>query len=972
MKFKLSDSFLEEFKTTKPDWGPLGEVTYLRTYSRKKEDGTNEKWWETVKRVVEGVYNIQKEHCDHYKLPWNNAKAQKSAQIMYNKIFNFKFTPSGRGLWMMGTDFVNEKGAMALLNCAFITTEDISTRGSFPFTWAMDSLMLGVGVGFDTKGANKVTIKQPKEDGVYQIPDSREGWVESLKILIDSYLDGNPLPTFDYSIIRPYGAVIKGFGGVASGPEPLMTMHKGIASVLDKKIGQKISSVDIVDIMDMIGVCVVAGNVRRSAMLALGDWSDKDYVTMKDYNLHPEEVKTHRWSSNNSIIAEVGKTNYSEFVDSIVLNGEPGLVWLNNIRSHGRMSDLPDSKDKYVAGVNPCQPAWAKLLTPEGIKNLGDIKIGDKVWSKEGWTTVINKWSTGVKKVNKYQTTSSIFYGTENHRVVSGGIKVEVKDAETIENLTGPFNSSYIIDPQDVMDGLVLGDGMVHQASNNKVLLCVGEKDSDYFKSEVRDLFIKERFGISPFAYDVKTTISYKELPKTWERRIPNRYILNPNKLVGLLRGLFSANGTVADNRISIKMSSKGMMEDVQLALSSLGIRSYFTTNKPSTIKFSNGEYTCKESYDVNITVDREKFVKIIGFIQTYKNEKISIVESVAKKKDYDIVNIEFVSEEEVYDITVDNPSHTYWTQGCNVSNCSEIVLESAELCNLVETFPSRHESLEEFKETLKYAYLYAKTVTLIPTHVPETNAVMMKNRRIGISQTGIIDAFVKHGRRKMMEWSDAGYKHLRDLDELYSNWLCIPRSIRITTVKPSGTTALLPGVSAGIHYPHSEYYIRRIRIASNSPLVLPLCEAGYSWEYSAYGMTEEEKQKTLVFSFPVHEKYFDKGKEEASIWEQIKNVVDYQRWWSDNAVSVTVTFKKQEAHDIPLVLEAYEDSLKTISFLPLEEHGYVQAPYETISKEKYLEMVENLKIPDFSVMTESIEAVGDKYCTTDGCLVKS
>lgn len=179
-------------------------------------------------------------------------------------------------------------------------------------------------------------------------------------------------------------------------------------------------------------------------------------------------------------------------------------------------------------------------------------------------------------------------------------------------------------------------------------------------------------------------------------------------------------------------------------------------------------------------------------------------------------------------------------------------------------------------------------------------------------------------------------------------------------------TTALLPGVSAGIHYPHSQFYIRRIRIASNSPLVKSLTDAGYESEISVTGINQKDREKTLVFSFPIKEKLFEKGKAEVSIWEQVKNAVDYQRWWSDNAVSVTVTFNKNEAKDIPLVLEAYEDSLKGISFLPISDHGYKQAPYETITEEVYNKMISKIKKPNFSnVINET--AVGDKFCTNDG-----
>jgi len=654
-KFKLSDAFIEKYRDIKPNWGPLGEFVYLRTYSRRiEEEGRNEQWWETVRRVVEGSFSVQKEYVQGLKLPWSNNKAQKSAQIMFEKIFNFKFLPPGRGLWMMGTPFVEEKGSAALNNCGFVSTEDIDIRGSMAFTWTMDGLMMGVGVGFDTKGAGKITIKNPKEGKglTFKIPDSREGWVESLGYIIDSYFEGKEVPTMDYSLIRPAGEPIKGFGGVASGPEPLKTLHESVSKLLESRVGEQISSTDITDIMNMIGVCVVAGNVRRSAEIAIGGHEDTDFITMKDYNKHPEAVMTHRWASNNSIFAEVGKTDYKKLADSIALNGEPGLVWLNNIRNFGRIKDGHNASDYKAMGVNPC------------------------------------------------------------------------------------------------------------------------------------------------------------------------------------------------------------------------------------------GEQT----------------------------------------------------------------------------------LESMELCCLVETFPSRHESWEEYRQTLKYAYLYAKSVTLIPTHWEETNAVLMKNRRIGTSQSGIIDAFVKHGRREVLKWADKGYEYIKELDGIYSDWLCVPRSKKVTSIKPSGSVSLLPGVSPGIHYPHSEYYIRRVRLATDSPLVQKMKDAGYHVEYSQYGANEEDKKKTSVIEFPVKEPYFEKKKDDVSIWEQVKNCVDYQNYWADNNVSITVTFKQDEAKDIPSVLESYEDQLKAISFLPISEHGYKQAPYEEISEERYNEMVSKITEPDFTDLFTSPE--GERFCDGDSCLI--
>jgi len=649
--FRLADSFVEQYKTIKPKWGVEGEFTYYRTYSRRIEgENRNETWWETVRRVVEGTFTIQKQHCASFKLPWKNDKAQRSAQIMFDKIFNFKFLPPGRGLWMMGTQFVKERGSAALMNCAFVSTEDIQTRGSFAFTWAMDALMLGVGVGFDTKGALKINIKTPKADGVHVISDDREGWVESVRLVLDAFFHGKQLPTFDYSKIRPYGSPIRGFGGVASGPQPLIDLHNNLIKLLSKKT--TLESVDIVDIMNLIGVCVVAGNVRRSAESCIGEWNDKAYLNIKNPEMNSAENLSHRWVSNNSIFAEVGKTDYKRVAELIAKNGEPGIVWLENIRTYGRTGDAPDYKDSNAKGLNPC----------------------------------------------------------------------------------------------------------------------------------------------------------------------------------------------------------------------------------------------------------------------------------------------------------------------------FEQILESSETCCLVETFPSLHESYEEYEETLKYAYLYAKTVNLLPTEWPETNAIMLKNRRIGTSMSGIVDAFVRHGRREVLDWCAMGYQYLRRVDKIYSDWLCTPMSIRVTSVKHSGTVSLLPGVSPGVHYHHSQYYIRRIRIATESPLLQIMKDAGYEVEYSVYGNTEEERRLTSVISFPVHIQNFDRKKADVTIWEQVKNAVDLQRIWADNSVSITVTFKPEEAKDIQKVLEAYEDSLKAISFLPLKDHGYAQAPYEEITKERYDSMVAKLNAPNFESVFMAPE--GETFCDGDSCSV--
>ena len=505
----------------------------------------------------------------------------------------------------------------------------------------MDALMVGIGVGFDTLGANTFTVKEPQwTEETLLIEDSREGWVKSVHILLDGFILGKKVPNFDYSAIRGKGEPIRGFGGTSSGPDPLIELHNNLKELLSPKVDTEIESVDIVDIENLIGRCVVAGNVRRSAALAIGQSEDREYLTMKN---DQEKLYHHRWGSNNSFEAKVGM-DYSWHAEQSAINGEPGYIWLENARNYGRMKDGKKTDDLKVMGFNPC--------------------------------------------------------------------------------------------------------------------------------------------------------------------------------------------------------------------------------------------------------VEQQ--------------------------------------------------------------------LEDAELCCLVETFPAKHDDYEDYLKTLEIAYMYGKTVTLINTHWPETNAIMLKNRRIGLSQSGVIQSFNKFGRRTMLQWCDEAYKHVGELDKEYSDWLCVPRSVRMTSIKPSGTVSLLNGSTPGIHYPEDEYYIRRIRFASTSDILPTLEKAGYKIEKDSYS------PNTMCVEFPVHEPFFKKGKREISMWEQLEIAAQYQYYWADNSVSITVTFHPDEAEEIKDALEMYEARLKAVSFLRYQETGYEQAPYEPITKEEYEEMIKNVT-PVQKIETNE-GGVGSKYCSNDTC----
>jgi ribonucleoside-triphosphate reductase len=668
--FRLSDEFVNKYSAVPAPFGftdagsnSLGEITFIRTYSRMKEDGTKERWHEVCKRVIEGMYSVQKNHAKDNRLPWNDNKAQKSAQEAFQRMFELKWTPPGRGLWAFGTPMTMEKrNSASLQNCAMVSTRDIDRNdpGAL-FAWVMDALMLGIGVGFDTIGQDKeMPIYTPTEpENVWQIPDTREGWVDSVRMLLNSYLRPNQaIQKFNYDLIRPLGAPIKGFGGVASGPAPLIALHDKINTVIGGRSGEKLDSRAIVDIVNLIGTCVVSGNVRRSATLALGLPEDKDFINLKNAEVFPDRNSFDSknpgwaWMSNNSISAEVG-TKYEDYVDLIADNGEPGFIWLDVARDYGRLADAPDYKDSRVMGFNPC----------------------------------------------------------------------------------------------------------------------------------------------------------------------------------------------------------------------------------------------------------------------------------------------------------------------------AEQPLESYELCTLVEVHLNRHEDREDFLRTLKFAYLYGKTVTLMPTHWQATNGIMQRNRRIGTSLTGIASFADTKGMPVIREWMDEGYKKIRSYDHSYSEWLCVRESIRVTTVKPSGSVSLLSGATPGVHWgPGGAFYLRAIRFGNTDPMLHLFKAAGYKIE------DDLVSANTSVVYFPVASGH-PRSEKDVSLFEKIGLAATAQKYWSDNGVSVTLSFDKEsETKHIAPALHMYEGQLKAVSFLPMGNKTYPQQPYTQITREEYNAYVGTIGKIDWSAIydgKDNLDAESEKYCSTDACEIK-
>jgi len=292
--------------------------------------------------------------------------------------------------------------------------------------------------------------------------------------------------------------------------------------------------------------------------------------------------------------------------------------------------------------------------------------------------------------------------------------------------------------------------------------------------------------------------------------------------------------------------------------------------------------------------------------------------------------------------------------------------LEKKEVCNLVEMILDRHNDIDDFCVTLKYAYLFAKTVSLCHIHWKDTDEIVQRNRRIGTSMTGIVQCITRIGEDEFIEWCERGYKTLERWDFIYSKWFRVSPSVKLTSVKPSGTVSLLSGSTPGIHAPISTRYVRRITIPDNSPLLPALINAGYP-------IVKRKGQNTSCLAeFPV--KLDDcemKTQREESYIDVLNRAVLLQKHWADNQVSVTVTFDPEttSAQDLADALDIYQYSLKGVSFLPsgaIDQYEY--PPYEDISEEEYIERASVIQPIDWN-NTVMKDPEKPSYCTNEGCM---
>jgi ribonucleoside-triphosphate reductase (thioredoxin) len=296
---------------------------------------------------------------------------------------------------------------------------------------------------------------------------------------------------------------------------------------------------------------------------------------------------------------------------------------------------------------------------------------------------------------------------------------------------------------------------------------------------------------------------------------------------------------------------------------------------------------------------------------------------------------------------------------------CGEISLASYECCNLSELYLNNITSKEELVICAKLLYKTQKAIAALPFIHEETNKIVHKNMRLGLGVTGICQSLDK------IDWLDACYKELRKFDKEWSKERGWNRSIKLTTIKPSGTLSLLAGSTPGVHPAYSKYYTRRVRMSSNDPLVSYCRNLGYQIEY-AVNFDGSENHDTVVVEFPCETPDGALFADDMGVIQQLEMVKKLQEVWSDNAVSVTAYYSENELATLKQWLsDNYETGIKSVSFLLRQKHGFKQAPYEEITKEAY--ELKKSKVKPLITILQNIgnEALEGIECEGGACPIK-
>lgn len=704
------------------------------------EIGRRETWGETVQRYIN--FWLDSGYIN-----------REEGKVLYDAIFKFQVMPSMRALMTAG-DALNLDN-VAGFNCSYLAVD-------YPqaFDEALYILMCGTGVGFscERQYINKLPVvgcslnaplkatylrdissNYPGVDyddlshydsntNTVVVADTKHGWASAARILFIELWNGNYDIKFDTSHLRPAGAKLKTFGGRASGAAPLVSLYQYAKEVFKAADGRKLTGIEVHGLMCMVGKIVTVGGVRRSALISLSNLSDDRMRHAKSgewYLTNPE------FGIANNSVAYTEKPSMETFMREWLAlveskSGERGIF--NREAAIKQAAKNGRRETEKEPGVN-----WDYGTNPCCFTGNMELLTAD------GYKRFDELSGKDVKIIN------------HNGDVTSGKVWCSGEKGVVEVKFEAAFSSHNTTCTPDHI--FMLADGSECQAQYLK-----GKRVA--VKAVIKDTFDKDD--------------------------ILAGFILGDGNL---LSGLFSANGSVVGkHRVSLKTTDRQQASDVVNHLAGLGIKAIVVTNKPTLVKWKNGDYVSKESYNVQIQDfwSIVNFAEKVSFVQRYKRDALRklIVERSPKVR-----AVKVAGRELVYDFT---EPKTHWgvVNGLVVHN-SEIILRSKQFCNLSEVVVRPDDNLATLRDKVKIATILGTlqaTLTNFRYLSQEWADNTIEEALLGVSMTGIMDNPITSENTRELQATLSMLRNVSiDVNQEWAERLGINYSASTTCCKPSG-----------------------------------------------------------------------------------------------------------------------------------------------------------------------------------------
>ena len=748
----------------------------------------------------------------------------------------------------------------------------------------------------------------------------------------------------------------------------------------------------------VIADAVLAGGIRRAAMISLFDRNDEAMLTCKAgewWKTNPARAR-----SNNSAVLPRGEVTEKEFIQLMKRIeesgcGEPGVYWTNN-------------KDW---GTNPCcVPGSTLIQTSTGLKRADTIVDTPFIAEVQGkpYLSKTGFWYTG-DKVTYTLTTEhgTTFRATGDHKVLTKDKGwVELLDLNIGDSIIHSISTGFKKYSGKDFDlgwllGEVVGDGGHNPEKYRSYLRFWGDSKEEMATKAVN--IINTHLNSSITVNKENTANSSISVASSELTKFCSTYIEEGTKnikdtifsqgkefIAGYLSGFFDADGSVQGNLVkgvSIRLTQADLskLQIVQQLLLTLGVVSKVYNNRvPEGLrtlpdgKGGEKEYFCKEVHELVISNSSfSLFGSTIGFQEPAKQDAFNSIETSRKRKANKdsiytkVKSIELYGVEGVYDCTVED-IHAFSANGLVVHNC-EIALRPYQMCNLTEINAGAISTQKEFNAAASAAsFIGTLQAGYTDFHYlnPKWKIACEKDALLGVSMTGIASGTVE---KLDMAWAS---ECVVEANEVTAKKLGINRAARTTCVKPAGTTSLVLGTSSGIHAWHAPYYIRRMRAGKDEALAQYMMKAAPQLVEQDVNVAHQ-----VVLSFPQAAPKGATVRTEPmmSLLERVKNVsskwvtIGHVDGINQHNVSCTISVKDDEWKQLGTWMWDNRNFYNGISVLPyFGAEAYPQLPFEDIDEETYNKMLpwlQNIDIGQvFELDGDSVNLAAELACSGGGC----